>query len=153
MAMKWKINLLGLAGAIIGIGAVFSDWMGEWVVRWNLIHIIHYVNSGDLPQEFLLPSVLVVLGAFVALVSPLGGFLELIGAPWYELVVANQHNAGPIMSNIGPYLAIASAIIVLTSMVRPVRPVEVSFMRGPYAIEDRLLVFSRASTPIVRDEP
>lgn len=138
MAMKWNVNLLGLAGAIVGIVAIFSRWLGSWLKDYNLIDVINLLDSADAPQDYLYASVLVVLGAVIALLSPLGGFLEIVGAAWFLLTWANRHE-GDIMSDIGPYLAIASGVIALVSLVRPMG---IGLMRGPFSLRSRLLVFS-----------
>jgi hypothetical protein len=148
MSMKWKINLLGLAGAIIGIVAIFSRWIGVSIVGFNLIDVINLVNSEVAPQDYRFASILVIVGTIIALVSPLGGVLQIIGAPWFILVWANRHD-GQIISSVGPYLAIASAIIVLASIVRPMG---LGLMRGPFPVRSRLLVFSIAGTPIAGEE-
>jgi hypothetical protein len=136
MTAKWGVNLLGLVGAILGIVAIFSRWIGNWLIDLNLIDVINLNAS-----EYLFASVLVILGVVIALLSPLGGFFETVGASWFILVYADRHE-GAIVSNIGPYLAIASAIIVMMSMVRPIGP---GLMHGPFTIGNRLLVLSRAA--------
>ncbi len=149
MAMKWRINVLCLVGAIVGIAAIFSRWLGNWLVDLNLIDVINLVSSVDAPREYWYASVLVLLGAIIALVSPLGGFLEIIGAPWFILIWSDRHE-GAVISNVGPYLAIASAIIVFVSMARPMG---LGLMRGPYRLKDRLLVFSTGMGPRTTKRP
>ena len=134
-----KINFLGLVGAVIGAIAIFSTWITITFLIWGKsMNLMDVVNEAGTPSDWWLPSILFIVGTLIAFVSPVGGVLQLVGAPWF-IIVFTQHADGRIPSGIGPYLGIASAIIVLASMARPLG---LGLMKGPIGIKNRLLVFS-----------
>jgi len=140
-AQAMKVNALELVGAIIGAIAIFSTWITVGFLFWDReMNLLNVINETGASSDWWFPSLLFVIGTVIAFVSPIGGFLQLVGAPWF-MIVFTQHADGRIPSGIGPYLGLASAVVVLASMARPIGP---GLMTGPFDIESRLVVFSGA---------
>jgi len=135
--MKWNVNLLCLVGVIIGFVAILSRWTYDMFGDYNLVHIIDIYEPGFGFEDWYFSSLLVMIGVFVALVSPLGGSLEMLGSLGFILTWAGHHGEMPV--SIGPYLSIASSVIILSSMIRPIGP---GLKYGPFNIRSRLLTFS-----------
>lgn len=133
-----RVNLLCLAGAVIGVIAIFSRWVGNWLIDLNLLDVMNLSDSAEGASNYFLPGLVFIIGTLVAFLSPLGGVLQIIGSPWFIVVWANRHE-GEILSSVGPYLGIASAIVVLISMVRPLGP---GLLTGPFRTKSRLIAFS-----------
>ena len=137
-----RLNILCLVGAVVGVIAVFSTWMtlgfGFSTREMNLIDIYTEVRSSS---DFWLPAVLCLIGAAVSFISPLGGVLQIVGAPLYVAVFMSTSDPR-LPSGIGPYLALAGAIIVLASLVYPVGP---GYRIKPVGVTGRLLTISPES--------
>ena len=137
-----RLNILCLVGAVIGVIAVFSTWITVGFMFWsremNLIDVYNQVNSSS---DWWLPVVLCLIGAVISFVSPLGGVLQLIGAPLYISVFASDAD-GRLPSGIGPYLALASAVIVLASLIYPVG---LGYRQKPVGVIGKLLTISPGS--------
>jgi len=136
------VNLFCIAGAMIGVIAIFSRWVGNWLIDLNLLDVMNLSDSAGGASNYYLPGLVFIIGTLIAFLSPLGGFLQIIGAPWFIVVWANRHE-GEVLSSIGAYLGIASAIVVLVSMVRPLGP---GLMTGPFTVRNRLSVFSQGKS-------
>lgn len=136
---RLRLNILCLVGAIIGVVAVFSTWITIGFMFWsremNLIDLYNQVGSSS---DFYLPAVLLLIGAVVAFVSPLGGILQVVGAPlFFSAFASNSENALP--SGLGPYLAIVGALIVLGSLMYPVG---IGYRQKPAGVIGRLFTIS-----------
>ena len=141
-----RLNILCLVGAVIGVVAVFSTWIAVRVtfIFWssrselNLIDVYNQVGSSS---DFYLPAVLLLIGAIVAFISPLGGMLQLVGAPLFISAFASNSD-GKLPSGVGPYLALVGAVIVLASLVYPVG---LKYRQRPIGVLGRLLTVSPGS--------
>jgi hypothetical protein len=134
--MMARINLLGLVGAITGIVAIFSTWLGlGHLITFNLIDVLNDVSANGIAWY---SAVLFITGTLVALLSSVGGVLQVGGVSlwWYYVL----RESDKIPSKVGSYIGLISAIIVLASMVRPLGP---GLMKGPFELKSRLLVFTR----------
>jgi hypothetical protein len=131
-----KVNVLGLVGAVIGLVAIFATWIGRLfgLIKLNLIDVLNDAPSDSLAYY---SAILFVTGTLVAFLSSFGGVIQLSGVVlWWEYVIDRQ---GEIPSRMASYLALASGVIVLASMARPLGP---GLMKGPFALKNRLLNFT-----------
>jgi len=131
-----RINLLGLVGAITGIVAIFSTWLGlGHLITFNLIDVLNDVSVNGIAWY---SAVLFITGTLVALLSPVGGVLQVGGLSlwWYYVL----QESDKIPSKVGSYIGLISAVIVLASMARPLGP---GLIEGPFELKSRLLTFTR----------
>jgi hypothetical protein len=134
-----KVNALGLVGAVIGAVAVFSTWLGGYVlffgnINWNLLNVLNEFPSDHIAYY---SALIFIIGTLVAFLSPAGGVLQVAGVLlWWSYTL---HDLGVMPTKMASYLGLTSAIIVLASMARPVGP---GLMTGPFDIKSRLLIFS-----------
>jgi len=144
--MNYRINILCLIGAIIGIVAIFSGWIGISYVKFNLIDVLNIVNdqyywggdySSEAAQIYMIGGLLCISGALIGFFSPIGGVPLLIGTPMFILIYSSRQE-GNIPSGIGSYLAIASGIILLISLAIPIG---IGYEKT-IGIKERLLTFS-----------
>jgi hypothetical protein len=123
---KWRVNILGLIGAIVGIIAIFCGWVGASFIQFNLIELIQLFNSEILgisisqfvPALLIIVIVLCIVSPLISLITPVGGILSIIGA--IVFIAGYIINIGSIPSAIGPYLCIASGIICVIAIAKPI---------------------------------
>ena len=134
-----KVNVLGLVGAVVGVVAIFSTWLGYhgWLSgahSWNLIAVL---NDAPAYQTAWYSALFFITGTLVAFLSPAGGLLQVWGVlNWWAYYT---DMSGEMPSRMASYLGLASAVIVLASMARPFGP---GLMKGPFGLKNRLLIFS-----------
>jgi hypothetical protein len=144
-----KVNVLGLVGAVIGVVAIFSTWLGYasgWfhgAVSWNLIDIL---NDAPAYHNAWYAALFFIVGTLVAFLSPAGGLLQVAGVLFWWTYYLDYR--GEMPSRMASYIGLASAIIVLASMLRPLG---LGLMKGPFGLKDRLLIF-RAGRPSEQKE-
>ena len=135
---SFRVNLLALVGAIIGVVAIFPTWVSAslfvWSADFNLIDLVNDAENATL----LVGCWLFLIGVILAIFTPLGGFLEIIGVALFMTWFVPETD-GDLPSNIGSYLGIVAGVIALVSLARPLGP---GLMSGPIRLKDRLLVFS-----------
>ena len=135
---SFRVNLLALVGAIIGVVAIFSTWVSAslfvWSADFNLIDLVNDAENATL----LVGCWLFLIGVILAIFTPLGGFLEIIGVALFMTWFVPETD-GDLPSHIGSYLGIVAGVIALVSLARPLGP---GLMSGPIRLKDRLLVFS-----------
>jgi len=126
--MAMKVNVLGLAGAVVGVLAVFSTWLSACTTM-NLLDILESIAHDQLAYW---SAVTIILGTLVSFVTPTGALAQIAGIyMWWSW-------GEDAPSYVGFYVAMASSIILLVSMVRPLGP---GLIRGPFTIRNRLLTF------------
>jgi hypothetical protein len=154
MAMKWRVNVLGVAAAIIGVVALFSAWVSVRVFVWgadlNLIDVLNDAETGVLVAGCWL----FVIGTLLSFLTPLGGILEILGVALF-LAWFVPETDGDLPSAIGPYLGIVSAVIAFVSIAKPLGPGYGNVSPGA---KGRLLTFSKIVTgesaaPTSQDPP
>ena len=144
VATAMKVNVLGLVGAVIGVVAVFSVWYstfflpywppGRVYISMNLIDVLNEWPAYHIAWFSGVIFIIATLGTFV---SPSGGILQIAGVMlWWTYVF---QASGKMPSEIGSYVGLASAVISLTSIVRPIGP---GLAKGPFSFRNRLLIFS-----------
>ena len=137
-----RLNILCLVGAVIGVIAVFSTWITARFLFWsremNLIDVYNQVGSSS---HYYLPAVLLLIGAVVVFITPVGGILQVIGVPIFLSVFATNSD-GKLPSGVGPYLALVGAVIVLASLVYPVG---LGYRQKPVGVIGRFITISPAS--------
>jgi hypothetical protein len=139
-----RVNVLCTVGAVTGVIAVFSTWISVLYLDYNLLSIIRDMSPERLGYW---SAIVVVIGVLVSFITPLGSLAEILGvAMWWIYVFDIQ---GVFPAKPGSYIAMASAIILIVSMLRPYGP---GLMTGPFRLRDRLLTFS-ARTASSSPEP
>jgi len=142
MAMKWRVNILSLIAAILGVIALFSAWVEVRVFVWgadlNLIDVLNEAETGLLVAGCWL----FIIGTLLSFLTPLGGILEILGVALFLSWFVSEAD-GDLPSGIGAYLGIASAIVAFVSISKPV-----GFGYGESAVgaKGRLLTFSKITT-------
>lgn len=125
---RLNVNVICLAGALIGTLAVFTTWScaasqpGSMGWDWGPLRPLEAVTS--IPS-ILLPvfSFLVIGGVALAFVSPLGGFLQASGVLLYLfyfiLLPKPEFFEGRLIPDSGPFFAILSSSMVIVSFLWP----------------------------------
>ena len=105
----------------------------------NLIQLMNI--SGPITNS---GGILFIIGTLVIFLSPLGALLQIAGISlvFYAIREALE---GRIPSSIGPYLGIASAIILIVSMIKPLG---LNYGSRPIGLKGRFLTFSKAPEPL-----
>jgi len=142
--MKWQVNILALVAAILGLVAMSSDWIyGGYSPNLDLVNSLQYSLTGDLYAGCLL----FLVGVLICFLSPIGGILEVVGLVLFfnaYLPTSETYDYDPV----GAYIGVASAIIALVSLVKPL--VVVGCTKKSPEIVDRLLIMSPAQEQQVR---
>lgn len=135
-AMKGlRVNLISLIGAVLVLVSLVLPWGIEWFESVN----------GPAPDSILLTdqidfqgssrmysvAIILVVGAIISALTPLGGFVPLYGAAayfskmslWIGLVPIPGFGPAP-QFQLGPgfYLAVAAGLTSIASMIWPVGP-------------------------------
>ena len=130
-----RINALGLVGAVIGVVAIFSTWFTYIVVHdLNLVDVVDHL---DKQSKHYLPALLFILGTVIAFISPTGGLVQIAGVGYWFARFWSDNSELP--SEIGSYLGLVSAVIVLASLARPVG---IGYQSKPIGIIGRLVTIS-----------
>lgn len=142
---RWRVNVLCLIGALLAVVSVFLVWVKArlifWGVELNLIDLLNTAaesSSGD-GTQVLIACILILVGTLLAILSPLGAILQLIGIPLF-LEWFLSESEGRLPSGAGPYVAIAAAVIIL---VATAKPIGLGYGYESPGIRGRLLNFSR----------
>jgi len=172
--MKWRINLLCITGALLGIISFILPWMsilryeiieGEMLLplpgEWSLLRVIEIHNVQDLLQtsfQFLpIPAILFIFGSLLALLTPLGCFPQAAGLILFPITIIDRigrHQFYDPSSGywifeevelmIGFYFALIASAITAISLLRPIG---INYRRGPFDRKARLLNFNRMIVP------
>jgi hypothetical protein len=136
MAMKWHVNILALVATMVGLVAVFLAWVdGGYNPDYDLIDIL----NSSFPGLLVAGCWLFLIGAVICCFSPIGGVLEIVGvALYFSWFLPEFHRDMP--DPVGPYIGIASAIIAIASMVKPL--VMAGYTDASPGIKERLFIFS-----------
>jgi hypothetical protein len=126
---KMRVIILALVGAFIGIMCIITPWttvtqefIGTSVT--NNLNLTDYMHEKD--STFALAIVLFILGCAFAFITPFGGVAQFFG--WLIFLGLIYQRLGTVETglfttttslNIGLYIGVASAVIVLFSMIRP----------------------------------
>jgi hypothetical protein len=139
--VKWRVNVLALVGATVGLVAVFSTWfLNGIVIKYSILDVITDPHPG---YQLLLTGFWVFLvGTLVCFLSPLGGILEIAGAVMFIDWFVGETDKMP--SQVGAYIGIISAVIALVSIVKPFG---LGYAGGTGGVAGRLLVFSPLREP------
>jgi hypothetical protein len=136
-----RINVLALAGAVVGVVALFSTWESVLSRDLSLPDVLTRYTYEALAYW---SAVVIIIGVVVSFITSFGSVIEFLGvAMWWADTFDLQ---GDIPTRPGSYIVLVSAIILLVSMIRPLGP---GLMRGPFTLKDRLLNFG----PTLRRPP
>ena len=122
--MTVRVNLLCIAGVLLGVVSLFFPWVTSGS---------HFGGDDDLlVQGIMMPSLqfefamvlsasFFVLGTFLALLSPSGGFAQLGGALGVIFLAPSEYAPawGDYAFSLGAYIGIVSALIVTVSFFVP----------------------------------
>jgi len=124
-----RLNLLCLAGAGLGALSLFLTWTDSVVspvayCTWPDSGIIDILfNWCHAEWALRVACTLFLIGVALAFLTTLGAFFEAAGLWGFFIWYANreeQRVTGEILpESIGPYVGIASALLVLLALVKP----------------------------------
>lgn len=145
-----RINALALVGVAIGFIAILLPWYWiEGLGDISFMSILRIPLSGGAVQDTVLIAscYIFLIGTMISIISPIGGVAEFAGIlaflvdfmtyPWRFTQVYMPH---PFLE-IGPYLGLISAIIVLISILKPIG---IGYGKGTFGIKGRLINFGKA---------
>ena len=146
MVEKWRINILCLVGASLGIISFFVPWctsigqvIGSQPIQHNLIDILtDYILMGDWISQICIRIFLI--GTLIAICSSLGGMIQLPSIAIFMLFQSLILMEGVEKLIIGFGLAMLSAIICFASLILPIG---LGYDSRPFSLKIRLLNFSR----------
>lgn len=145
MESRWRVNLLCLVGALVGVMSIFLIWVKIRVFfvsgELNLIDLLNLAadNTGMEAGQVGIGCILVIVGSLLMFLSPAGGVLELLGVllflEWFL-----SGSGGEFPSSAGAYAALASGIIAIAAMTIPIG---LGYGLAPIGLKGRLLTFSK----------
>ena len=148
--MTVRINILALAGAVLGIVSMYLTWYSTteiigffelgpgdmiWSRDWTLIEGYERMGSSF---PLWLPTTLFIIGVIAAFITPLGGVIQLSGISLFVHRIASV-NEGDLPAEGGPYVGIISGAVALVSVAYPIG---LGYSRRPVGLVGKLLVFS-----------
>lgn len=140
MELKWRVNVFALIGACIGIIAIFLYWRTVFAfMEMNLPELLTD-GIGGISTGMYVVAILCVISAFVALITPIVGILESIGAIIF--LIDNFSIDSRIWDNSGPILFLISGIICILSIVKPKG---FGYHGTDHNLKTRLFTFSKFS--------
>ena len=140
--MKWRVNVLAIVAAVVGIVSIFSVWLRALIIMdFNLVYILNNTDTGLL----LAAGWLFIIGALLCFLSPTGCVPEIVGVVLY-LAWFIPETEGNMPSGIGPYIGIASAVIAIIAMGKPFG---LGYGAEPPGVKGRLLTFSKKPSQVV----
>jgi hypothetical protein len=147
---KWRVNILPLVGVIIGMVAIFSVWysvhdggllpLNQPERDYNLIDAAILEHPSFIGgQIWIIGAWLFITGTIIAILSPLGGIIQMIGL-WMGPFIGVGISQGVYGSVWPSFLAMVSSIICCISIVKPFG---LNYSRRPLKLKDRLLTFGK----------
>lgn len=137
------VNVLALCGAVIGVAAILCTWFtwDFWVGTSSMSLWAFLTRDGFAIRHIVdLGGVLFVSATIAALFTQVSGSVQIIG-----LAMVFTDAADHAAMEIGFYMGVLSAAIILASVAFPVGP---GFEAGSYHLRNRLVVIGRkASQP------
>lgn len=124
-----KVNLLCVAGAALGLASLFLPWwqgselgLGMMIDKEYMLVEDVLFDSTEYGSLFVIACTMYVIGTFLAFWSPLGGLVQLPGAIGFFAMFGTEIGVhrGEDTIALGAYLGLASAAVVLMSLVAPV---------------------------------
>ena len=129
-AWAWDLNLLCIAGACVGVTALFLAWISEsaaWAVDSREPTILDMVVSQRATlvsgEVYSVAAALFLAGSISAFATPAGGILQSISLVVFAQGITESGNEmmwiHPQELRIGMYLGVVSCCLVLTSLLSP----------------------------------
>ena len=151
-AIQFKVNLLCVTGAALGIVSLFFPW----IVGGNLPNDVMYSNLlvNDIllgppifSTQFIIFCSLFLVGTGLSFITPTGGFVQMIGIIGFINTYPSAYRdmAGTQELSLGAYLGIMSAAVVIIGLCLPVGPghrSSASAFRKMVSTANRFLTFS-----------
>lgn len=140
--MKLNVNLLAIAGIVVGIISILSDWLVQISLSGNVgFNAIDLFNIPHQKDDVKIATLLFLSGTVLALITPMSGILQLTGVALYLSAAEAMPGHGVLdWVGIGLYLGIISAIILFASVVRPIR---IGYDEKHPKLVSRILTFSK----------
>lgn len=137
---RYRVNVLGLVGAGVGIASLFMTWASPRSYIWGTsINLIDLLKSTDAFSDWWAASLLVTVGVSIAFFTSLGFILELFGVSLFFMTFMDRAD-GELPSTIGPYMLMVSVVVLAMSFAKPTG---VGYGSQLIGIRERLLVFGR----------
>jgi hypothetical protein len=140
--LKLNVNLLAIAGIVVGIISILSDWLVQISLSGNVgFNAIDLFNIPHQKDDVKIATLLFLSGTVLALITPMSGILQLTGVALYLSAAEAMPGHGVLdWVGIGLYLGIISAIILFASVVRPIR---IGYDEKHPKLVSRILTFSK----------
>lgn len=140
--MKLNVNLLAIAGIVVGIISILSDWLVVVSLSGNIgFNAIDLFNMPHQKDDVKIATLLFFSGTALALITPMSGILQLTGVALFFSAAEAMPAPGVLdWAGIGPYIGIISAIILFASVVKPIG---IGYDEKHPKLVSRILTFSR----------
>ncbi len=148
-----RVNIIGLAAAVVAVVAIFSPWMNYRGVTVLLasgeaapIEIAFFYPIGGDFEELRLASSIFLAGAMLAFITPVGGFIELTGIGWFAALMTGMTG---VVHGVALWIDVTILVGVLSAMMSlGAMTANWGYGYDSESIDDycRLLVMSRART-------
>jgi len=143
-----KVNILCLAGAVLGILSLFMPWalvhdpFQDDTTNIGAFDFDESFGGGSsFPANFQFTVILFIIGTLVAFLLPLGGVLQLIGSVGFILTTVTYPKIGndEVIFWVGAAIATISSALVLVGLAYPEG---IGFAKGKRTAMERLLTVS-----------
>ena len=143
-----KVNVLCLAGAILGVLSLFMPWalvhdsfLDETTNIGAFDFDESFQGSATFSDNFQFTVTLFMIGTLVAFLLPLGGILQIIGSVGFILTTVTYPEIGndEVIFWVGAAIAIISSVMVLIGLAYPEG---IGFEKGKRSAVERLLTVS-----------
>jgi len=139
--MKWRINILCLIGAIIGILSIFLSWQDHYYLNAQNGWEWEFTHSENLFESHTSIIIgLFLIGTIGALITPLGFIFQFLAlsALWFSSIATIPE--ARISEGIGYWIAHLSFLLIFISLIRPIGP---GLMSSQIPFNQRLLTISQ----------
>jgi len=124
-----QMNILGFIGALLGVVAIFASWESYYVPSYahsyvSQVSAFQLTLYGSL-DEVTICSAVFIIGTVVALLTPVGGVVQIASAFGFLIFLPHSIDAQPLgigtswAYGIGPFLGLLSGLLVLRSLWFP----------------------------------
>lgn len=127
-----RVNVLCLVGALFAALAIFEIWLSgrSGTMGWfaNLYTILENFSRSS---DFWLAAALFIVGAILAIATPLGGVLQITGISLFFYAFGSLYD-GRLPPDVGPYWGLAAAVLTTASLALPIG---IEFTTKPNGVE------------------
>lgn len=145
MATNWRINVLCLIGATIGLFSLLMPWQVSSGVfeGWIFSEGFVYFPSIDLGNPLTLIPGLFIIGTLLSFVTPTGCIFQGVWLISMSIFDFYSHSSGPFENfmGLGVVLGWASFLVIILSFFVPIGP---GFTKK-IGLKDRILVIGKSA--------